>query len=163
MKKLFLFLGVAVGFVLGSRSGRAPYERLEAQVRQLVGRPEVQGAVDAAFDKATDLTDTAVSEVKERASHVAATAKNASGSAPSASTPQEPTQDPQDKAFGAAASQDQDIVDELEKQGVRADDLSDIPARHPRAGGKAEPTASGVGANPTGETRTENKLVNPPA
>ena len=30
---------------------------------------------------------------------------------------QEPTQDPQDKAFGAAASRDQEFVDELEEEG----------------------------------------------
>jgi hypothetical protein len=54
-------------------------------------------------------------------------------------TPEEPTQDPQDKAFGAAASRDQDIVDELEKQGVTEDELPDEPTHHPRSAGKAEP------------------------
>lgn len=55
---------------------------------------------------------------------------------------QEPTQDPQDKAFGAAASEDQDIVDELERRGLTEEELSDEPTRHPRAGGKAEPATS---------------------
>jgi hypothetical protein len=54
--------------------------------------------------------------------------------------PTEPTQDPQDKAFGTAASRDQDIVDELEKRGVSEHDLPDGPLQHPRAAGKAEPT-----------------------
>jgi hypothetical protein len=54
-------------------------------------------------------------------------------------SPKEQTQDPQDKAFGAAASRDQDIVDELEREGVTEDELADTPARHPRAAGKAEP------------------------
>jgi hypothetical protein len=53
--------------------------------------------------------------------------------------PEEPSQDPQDKAFGAAASRDQDTVDELEKEGVTEDELPDAPAQQPRAGGKAEP------------------------
>jgi hypothetical protein len=57
MKKLLLLVGVAAGFVLGSKQGRKPYERLEAQVRQLAGRPEVKQAVNAVSDKATDLID----------------------------------------------------------------------------------------------------------
>jgi hypothetical protein len=57
VKKLLLLVGAAVGFVLGSKMGREPYERLEAQVRQLAGRPEVKGAVEAVSDEAADLTD----------------------------------------------------------------------------------------------------------
>jgi len=54
-------------------------------------------------------------------------------------SPNEPTQDPKDKAFGAAASRDQDKVDELEREGFTENDLPDEPAQHPRAAGKAEP------------------------
>ena len=74
----------------------------------------------------------------------------------------EPRQDPQDKAFGAAASRDQEIVDELEKRGMTEDELSDEPARSPRAAGKAEPAhAQGV---PTGEDRArQNRQEEPPA
>ena len=73
----------------------------------------------------------------------------------------EPRQDPQDKAFGAAASRDQEIVDELEKRGMTEDELSDEPARSPRAAGKAEPAhAQGV---PTGEDRArQNRQEEPP-
>lgn len=48
-------------------------------------------------------------------------------------------QDPQDKQFGAAAAEDQNAVDEMTKQGIAEDELSDEPLRRPRAGGKAEP------------------------
>jgi hypothetical protein len=68
--------------------------------------------------------------------HVAATQK----SKEKEMSTEEPTQDHQDKAFGAAASRDQEVVDALEKEGVTADELPDEPAQHPRAGGKAEPT-----------------------
>ena len=54
-------------------------------------------------------------------------------------SPEEPRQDPQDKAFGAAASRDQDRVDELEEEGVSAEELSDEAEKHPRSAGKAEP------------------------
>jgi hypothetical protein len=81
MKKLLLLVGVAVGFVLGSKMGRQPYERLEAQIRQLAGRPEVKGAVDTLSDKAADITDITARAVNEKISDVTAAAKDASGSA----------------------------------------------------------------------------------
>jgi hypothetical protein len=66
MKKLLVLVGVVIGFVLGSKQGRKPYERLEAQVRRLRGRPEVKGAVNALSDKAADLTDSASSAVVKK-------------------------------------------------------------------------------------------------
>jgi hypothetical protein len=55
-------------------------------------------------------------------------------------TGETPDQDLQDREFGATASEDQERVDELEAQGVKVADLPDEPEKHPRAGGKAEPT-----------------------
>jgi hypothetical protein len=75
-------------------------------------------------------------------------------------TRDEPTQDPQDKAFGAAASRDQEAVDELEKRGVTEEELPDEPARHPRAGGKAEPANDESIGEPVAE---QNKEEAPPA
>jgi hypothetical protein len=76
---------------------------------------------------------------------------------------EEPTQDPQDKAFGAAASRDQEIVDALEKMAVTLDELPDEHARHPRAGRKAEPTdASSEDETDEGETK-QNQQEGPPA
>jgi len=76
---------------------------------------------------------------------------------------QEPRQDPQDKAFGAAAGRDQEIVDHLAAQGVTEKELPDEPARHPRAGGKAEP-ANASEENETGEGRArQNREEDPPA
>jgi hypothetical protein len=51
----------------------------------------------------------------------------------------EHTQDSQDKQFGKAAAEDQEWVDQLDREGVGADDLPDTPIRHPRAAGKAQP------------------------
>jgi hypothetical protein len=51
MKKLWLLAGIGIGFVLGSRAGREPYDQLEGKVRRFRGRPEVQGAVDVATGK----------------------------------------------------------------------------------------------------------------
>jgi hypothetical protein len=46
MKKFLLIVGASVGFILGSRSGRRPYELLETQVRKLAYRSDVQYTVD---------------------------------------------------------------------------------------------------------------------
>lgn len=48
MKKVFFLLGVAVGFLLGSRAGTEPYRKFEQSVRSVVGRPEVQSTIDNA-------------------------------------------------------------------------------------------------------------------
>lgn len=58
-------------------------------------------------------------------------------------SPKEPIKDPQDKEFGATASRDQEIVDELERNGVTEDELPDEPAHHPRSAGKAEVQGGG--------------------
>jgi hypothetical protein len=65
MKKMMLFLGLAVGFVAGSKAGREPYERLESTFRQISGRPEVQEAVQAASDTVDAVTDLAVSAARD--------------------------------------------------------------------------------------------------
>lgn len=49
-----LVLGLGVGYVLGTRGGREQYETLKAQAQQLWQRPQVQEAVEAASQAATD-------------------------------------------------------------------------------------------------------------
>jgi hypothetical protein len=59
-----LGLGVAIGFVLGSRAGREPYERLESKLKGVSNRDDVSAALQR--------TATAASDVKEKAVSVAA-------------------------------------------------------------------------------------------
>ena len=47
--------------------------------------------------------------------------------------------DPQDRAFGAEAAKDQEIVDELDDSGALEEDLPERRGDLPRAGGKARP------------------------
>jgi hypothetical protein len=68
VKKLLLLVGAAVGYVLGSRSGRGPYERLESKARKVAGRPDVTRAVDTASDKVSGLTETAVNTAIDKVS-----------------------------------------------------------------------------------------------
>ena len=42
MKRFLFISGLAIGFVVGSRMGRGPYESLERTARQIVDDPEVQ-------------------------------------------------------------------------------------------------------------------------
>ena len=48
MKKLAFLLGVAVGFLIGSKVGHEPYAQVEKKMRELAARPEVQDAMNKA-------------------------------------------------------------------------------------------------------------------
>ena len=53
MKKLIFLTGLAIGFVVGSRAGRGPYESLERTARQVADDPEVQRRASEAKEKAS--------------------------------------------------------------------------------------------------------------
>lgn len=59
MKKLSLLAGGAVGFLLGSRAGRRPYEQFEQAVRQMANRPEAKQIIDQAQKSASSISDAA--------------------------------------------------------------------------------------------------------
>jgi hypothetical protein len=67
MRKFGLLLAGVVGFLIGSRAGREPYEKLERQLSRLRGKPEVEDVMDTAKSEvdaqASDLTDKAKSKV----------------------------------------------------------------------------------------------------
>jgi biopolymer transport protein ExbB/TolQ len=65
MKKFTFLIGMAVGFVLGSRTGRGPYERLEDAVRQVMNQPKVQSTLQSAADSAESVRDTALDRTSE--------------------------------------------------------------------------------------------------
>ena len=76
MKKFLAVLGtgVGIGFVLGSRAGRRPYERLEARIREVSGRDDVRAAAESASSVVADLKDKAVNTAAEKIEEVSATA-----------------------------------------------------------------------------------------
>ncbi|CAM3335206.1 YtxH domain-containing protein [Occultella aeris] len=57
--KFGLIVGLGVGYVLGARDGRQRYDKIKAQAQQLWRRPEVQDAVEAAGDLASQAVDQA--------------------------------------------------------------------------------------------------------
>jgi hypothetical protein len=48
MGKLSLGLGLGIGYVLGAQAGRARYEQIKQAATGLMGRPEVQQALEQA-------------------------------------------------------------------------------------------------------------------
>jgi len=65
MRRLSFVLGLAVGFVLGSRSGSAPYEQIVSTVRSIARQPEVHDTVEDAKAAATARAAEAVAKVHE--------------------------------------------------------------------------------------------------
>ncbi len=63
MRKLWMIAGVGIGFILGSRAGRQPYDQLERRVRNVRARPEVRDAIDAATEKVRAEVDHIVGQV----------------------------------------------------------------------------------------------------
>jgi replicative DNA helicase len=71
MKKVVALSAGAVGFVLGSRAGRGPYEQIERWARQVAKRPAVRRVTDQLGTSASQVCDTtaqAVSSVANQAS-----------------------------------------------------------------------------------------------
>jgi hypothetical protein len=71
MKKWILLLGVAVGFVLGSRAGRGPYKQIEGRVREVWARPEVQKTIKTVTRRTREQAADMASAVQDRVSEVA--------------------------------------------------------------------------------------------
>lgn len=72
--RLPFIVGLGAGYVLGTRAGRAQYERIKAAAAKVTEQPYVREKVDAASTRATEfvreqgsaVTDKVVDAVKER-------------------------------------------------------------------------------------------------
>lgn len=87
--KLLFGAGIAAGYVLGSRSGRAAYDKLKARAASIWDSKPVQDKVAAATeaikDKAPDVTDQ-LGEAARRAGTMISSAMHREGSGPASST-----------------------------------------------------------------------------
>ncbi|MES2170349.1 MAG: YtxH domain-containing protein [Actinomycetota bacterium] len=72
--KVLLAVGLAVGYVLGTRAGREKYDQMVAQVQRLWNDPRVQkqvkNAEQFAKDKAPDVVEFVTDNAKKVASQV---------------------------------------------------------------------------------------------
>ena len=75
MKKFIFLAGLAIGFVVGSRAGRGPYESLEATARQVADDPEVQRRAHQARGTAERVAQDTANTVKDKAPEVASSVK----------------------------------------------------------------------------------------
>jgi hypothetical protein len=79
MKRFLTVLGVGVGigFVLGSRAGREPYERLEAKVKGVSNRDDVSAALQRTSAAASDVKDKVVGAAAEKVEAASTTVDDA--------------------------------------------------------------------------------------
>jgi hypothetical protein len=71
MKKLVFLVGVAVGYVLGSRAGRERYEQIKTGATKVAQNPTVQDAVGKAQDAVTHQAAVVADAAKEKVAEVA--------------------------------------------------------------------------------------------
>lgn len=76
MYKLTFLAGAALGFVLGSRAGRASYDDLKRQADSLWHDPRVQEKVAAAGQTVKDKAPEVGAKLAETAGHAASAAKD---------------------------------------------------------------------------------------
>jgi hypothetical protein len=148
MRKITFLLGAGVGFVLGSKAGRAPYQQLESKVRQVSRRPEVKEAVDQLATTAKDQAAAVTEKVGDKLPSSGATSREEADRS-AAARPGESYVDPQDLQFGQAAAEKEDTLDAMLEQGVSLDRVeaaeeelrSAGQVSTPRAGSKAKPVS----------------------
>lgn len=81
MYKLTFLAGAALGFVLGSRAGRASYDDLKRQADSLWHDPRVQEKVAAAGQTVKDKAPEVGAKIAGAAGHAAGVAKDSAGHA----------------------------------------------------------------------------------
>jgi hypothetical protein len=71
MKRLLLLSGLVIGYVLGTRGGRAQYESITRAVRTVVDRPDVQSTAGILSAQAAALARSALGKDRvDAAAHV---------------------------------------------------------------------------------------------
>lgn len=131
MKRFLFISGMAIGFVIGSRMGRGPYESLERNARKIVEDPEVQRKAAQARDTAGKAAHDAAETVKEKAPVVAETAK--AKAADLADTAKDKASGAKEKAAEKKAEKD------AEKDAAKAEEkLRETSEDTATAGGDAE-------------------------
>jgi hypothetical protein len=71
MKKLTLLVGIAIGYVLGSRAGRERFEQIRSGARKVASSPTVQSAASKAQETVAAQAPVVADAVKEKATAAA--------------------------------------------------------------------------------------------
>lgn len=75
--KMTFLAGAAVGYVLGSRAGRARYEEIKAKARSVLDDDRVQDVVETAKERAAEAAGAAGAAVRAKVGEVAGDAGTA--------------------------------------------------------------------------------------
>ncbi len=144
MRKISFLLGVTIGFLLGSRAGRRPYEQMVSKVRATARRPEVQDTIGQLKDTAKEQAAAAAHKVGRAQHSGEGSGHSEEGSGPGASTVVAPVPyaDPKDLQFGTAAARREELVDDLIKNGASPADMEQTEAEMRQAGMLDEPRAA---------------------
>jgi hypothetical protein len=70
------FVGLAVGYIAGTRAGRERYEQMKQFTRKAAENPTVRQATKAASEKATELSKAAMDKASSRMPKLTETAKS---------------------------------------------------------------------------------------
>ena len=112
MRKLTLLIGVAIGYVLGSRAGRERYDQIRDAAVKVKDDPRVQEKVHQATDFAAEKAPVVTDAVKDKV-----------GSAASAAT----SKVKDATSGGAAAEKDADLNPDRLKLGEDTGPQGDLP------------------------------------
>jgi hypothetical protein len=66
MRKVVILIAGTLGFILGSRAGREPYDRLTSTLAKVRRRPEVRGVVDSVRDQVEQRSGELSSDVQSK-------------------------------------------------------------------------------------------------
>ena len=77
-----LVVGVGIGFFLGSKAGREPYERLESKLKGVSNRDDVSAALQRTSAAASDVKDKVVSAAAEKVEAASASVDDAASNRP---------------------------------------------------------------------------------
>ncbi|MFC7494543.1 MULTISPECIES: hypothetical protein [unclassified Nocardioides] len=69
MKKTSLLIGVAIGYVLGTRAGRERYEQIKTGASKVAHSPKVQDAVGKAQDAVGHQAAAAAGAARDKVGH----------------------------------------------------------------------------------------------
>ncbi|HJB11270.1 MAG TPA: hypothetical protein H9786_12210 [Candidatus Brachybacterium merdavium] len=133
MKKFIFLAGLAVGFVLGSRMGRGPYESLERTARQVADDPQVQRRAAQARETAGRVAQDAAETAKEKAPEVASNV--------------------QDTVAGAATAAKGRLSSDDGGTGSGNEASADLDAEGSTLKAQSEETANAAGDGEVGEDR----------
>ncbi|AXK36433.1 YtxH domain-containing protein [Streptomyces armeniacus] len=69
MHRLTFIAGLAIGYVLGTRSGRERYEQMRESAQQFAQNPAVRNAAESAAHNGRDMATKAFDSVNEKVGH----------------------------------------------------------------------------------------------